>query len=378
MNETQFQQLKSEVKAYVNGPLQAVSDAIEKTGVCGKDVWRKLRSQGYLNLAAPEPLGGRGLSFSQYLQIIELFARSHGSIRVIVHVSNGIWRPFLSLVSAEQKERFLKPLIEGRLIATFTLTEPGSGSGADLKTTVRKVGANYLVNGEKWMISFGDIADYFLLFARLEGTSGYDGTVALMVPRGAPGLEIQMMPPAMGQTGTGHAHLYLKNARVPARNLLGVPGQGLTAALSGFLGPSRVSVAMTCVGLAERALELAVKRAKERVTFGKPLARRQIIQTYLAEMATDIEAARLLCIHAGELQDRQTLTAEKASMAKLYSVGMLKRVTDKALRIFGGIGYFKGSEIERIYRDSRMPWFEEGTAETQKVIIAKHVLERGD
>jgi len=378
MNHTAFQELKEEVRAYVNGPLHEISERIEITGECGKDIWDELRSKGYLNLAAPVALGGRGLTFSQYLKIIELFSESHGSIRVIIHVSNGIWRPLLPIVNDEQKERFLKPLISGNILTTFTLTEPNSGSGADIKTTVRLDGSDYLVNGEKWMISFGDIADYFLLFARLEETTGYDGTLALMVPRHTPGLTIHMMPRTMGQIGTGHAHLILKNARIPAHNLLGKPGEGLIAALSGFLDPSRISVATSCVGLAQRALDLAVSRANERVTFGKSLSQRQLIQAYIAEMATDIEAARLLCYQAGQLQEQGKLESAKASMAKLYSVEMLQRVTDKAMQIFGGIGYFQGSEIERIYRDSRLQWFEEGTSETQKVTIAKHYLTKDD
>ncbi|GGH78104.1 acyl-CoA dehydrogenase [Pullulanibacillus pueri] len=378
MNDVAFQQLKAEVKEYVRGPLRALSERIEETGQCGKAVWDELRARGYLTLAAPTTLGGQGLKFSQYLEIIELFSQSHGSIRVIVHVCNGIWRPLLPIVNEEQKERFLIPLVKGEITTTFTLTEPNSGSGADIKTTVRKEGSDYLVNGEKWMISFGDLADYFLLFARLEGTKGYEGTLALMVPRDTPGLTIKLMPETMGQKGTGHAHLILNNARVPEGNLLGEPGQGLIAALSGFLDPSRISVAMTCVGLAQRALDLAIDRANERVTFGKPLSKRQLIQSYIAEMATDIEAARLLCKNAGMLQDQETLEPAQASMAKFYSVDMLKRVTDKALQIFGGIGYFKGSEIERIYRDSRLQWFEEGTAETQKVVIAKHFLTKGE
>lgn len=374
MDDSDFRKLKSEVNAYVNGPLKDISKQIEETGQCGKEVWDDLRKHGFLNLTAPESLGGQGINFSQYLEIIELFSQSHGSIRVIVHVSNGIWRPFIPIVNEGQQERFLKPLIRGDLIATFTLTEPNSGSGADIKTTVREEGDDFLINGEKWMISFGDVADYFLLFARTEETTGYDGTLAIMVPRNTPGLKIDLMPPTMGQAGTGHAHLFLEDARVPKENLLGQPGQGLIAALSGFLDPSRISVGMTCVGLAQRALDLAVERANARVTFGKPLSKRQLIQSYIAEMATDIEAARLLCLNAGKLLDQGTLEPAQASMAKYYSVEMLRRVTDKALRIFGGIGYFKGNEIERIYRDSRLQWFEEGTAETQKVVIAKHYL----
>ncbi|WP_027091263.1 acyl-CoA dehydrogenase family protein [Cohnella thermotolerans] len=374
MNDTDFRKLKDEVTAYVNGRLREWSERIEETGECGPDVWQELRERGYLRLAAPTEYGGYGLSFTQYLQLLELFSQSHGSIRMIVHVMNGIWRPIDFLANEEQRERFVKPIVRGEITAAFALTEPDAGSGADIKTSARKEGDEFVLNGEKWLITFGDTADYLMLYARMEGTKGYEGTLALLVPRKAEGVQINVMPPTLGLTGTGHAHIVLKDARVPADHLLGEVGQGLAGALNGFLDPSRVCVGMTCVGLAQRAFDLAVERSRERVTFGKPLSQRQVVQTWIAEMATDIEAARQLVLYAGRLKDEGALTPPPASMAKLYALEMLQRVTDKAQQIWGGIGYFKGYEIERIYRDARAQKFEEGTAEIQKAVIAKHIL----
>jgi acyl-CoA dehydrogenase len=374
MNDATFQKLKEEVKAYVNGRLRELSVQIEETGKCGPEIWQELRERGYLRLAAPEEYGGYGLSFTQYLQLLELFSQSHGSLRMIVHVINGIWRPVDFLASESQRERFVKPLVRGEITAAFALTEPNAGSGADIQTSARKEGDTFVLNGEKWLITFGDTTDYLLLYARMEGTRGYEGSLALLVPRTAEGVEIREMPATLGLTGTGHAHIVLKDARVPADHLLGEVGQGLAGALNGFLDPSRVCVGMTCVGLAQRAFDLAVERSRERVTFGKSLSQRQVVQTWIAEMATDIEAARQLIMYAGRLKDEDALTPPPASMAKLYALEMLQRVTDKAQQIWGGIGYFKGYEIERIYRDARAQKFEEGTAEIQKAVIAKHVL----
>lgn len=374
MNENDFQKLKDEVWEFVNGRGRQLSEQIEKTGECGPDIWKELIDRGFLRLAAPEEFGGTGLSFSQYIQLLELFSQDHGSIRMIVHVINGIWRPMNYLATDEQREKFIKPLVRGDISVAFTLTEPNAGSGADIKTEARREGDHYILNGEKWLITFGDTADYLLLFARVEGTTRYDGTLALMVPRTADGVEVKNMPEAMGLAGTGHARITLKNAKVPVANRFGEEGEGMSVALNGFLDPSRVCVGMTCVGLAQRALDLAIERSKERVTFGKPLSKRQIIQTWIAEMATDVEAARQLCMYAARLKDEEKLTPAIASKSKLFGLEALQRVTDKAQQIFGGIGYFKGSEIERVYRDARAQKFEEGTAEIQKAVIAKQLL----
>ncbi len=376
MADRTFHEWMTAAKGYVEGPAKAWGDTIEKTGTVPQVIWDDLRQHGFLRLSAPREYGGSGLSFVQYLQLLEQFAHMHGSMRVIVHVMNSLWRSVDSKATPAQREKFVLPLIRGDIRITFTLTEPNSGSGADIKTTARRDGDDYVLNGEKWMIIFSDVTDYFLLFCRLEGTTGGDGTLALLVPRDAPGLIIEMMEPAMGITGTGHGHLKLMNCRVPVENRLGDEGDGLDVAFRGFLDPSRTAIGMTCVGAASRSLELAAQHAQNRVTFGQPLAKRQTIQMWLAEMATDIQAARLLCLHAAEKFDGGESITTEAAMAKLFGTEMLQRVTDKALQIHGGIGYFKSSEIERLYRDARMQRFEEGTSEIQKMVIARDVLKR--
>lgn len=376
MNETDFLRLKEDVWNFVDGRGRELSKQIEESGKCGPDIWKELKEHGYLRLAAPEEYGGTSLSFYQYIQLLELFAQDHGSIRMIVHVINGIWRSMDFLANDQQREQFIKPLVRGEITVAFALTEPNAGSGADIRTHARRDGDHYIVNGVKWLITFGDTADYLLLFARLEGTTGYDGSIALLVPRTSKGVQVKEMPEAMGLTGTGHGHIFLNDVSVPVANRLGEEGEGLAVALNGFLDPSRVCVGMTCVGLAQRALDLAIARSHERVTFGKPLSKRQIIQTWIGEMATDVEAARQLCLHAARLKDEDKLTPPDAAKAKLFGLEMLQRVTDKAQQIFGGIGYFRGSEIERIYRDARAQKFEEGTAEIQKAVIAKNLLSK--
>lgn len=374
MGETEFEALKKDIHDFVEGPARKWERELEQTGVMPA-AWREeLRERGYFRLTAPAKYGGHGIPFTRYLELLHTFSRMHGSLRVLVHVTNGIWRCLEAGASDEQRERFTRPLVDGRRWITFTLTEPNSGSGTDIKTTARRDGDDYIVNGEKWMIIFADVADYFLLFCRLEGSRGADGTLALLVPRDAPGLAIRPMAPAMGVRGTAHAHLVLENCRVPVANRIGSEGAGLTVAFSGFLDPSRIAVGMTCVGAAQYALELAIRHAERRVTFGKPLSDRQVVQTWIAEMATDIEAAQQLCLCAARSWESGQPASVLSAMAKLQATDMLQRVTDLALQIHGGIGYFWDREIERVYRDARMQRFEEGTAETQKMTIARALL----
>ncbi|MGC4806718.1 acyl-CoA dehydrogenase family protein [Micromonospora sp. DT233] len=370
-----FATLAREVEAFVRGPGEEYAEAIERTRTVPPELWHDLRDRGYLRLAAPAEYGGAGLSFSQYLRLLELFSMSHASLRMIVHVCNGVWRAMDQFATDEQRKRFVLPQVAGDLRVAFTLTEPTAGTGADLRASVVRDGDSYLLSGEKHLITFGVSCDYWLLFARLAGTSGKDGTVALMVDRRVDGVRVESMADTMGVRGTDHAHLTFDRAPVPVANRLGEEGAGLAVALGGFLTPSRIGVAMTCVGLARRAQELAIAHAGRRVTFGKPLAARQAVAFALAENAADIEAARQLTLHAARRWSGGASDADAlSSMAKLVAVDMLTRVTDKALQVHGGIGYWEGSPIERVYRDARAQRFEEGTNEIQKTVIAREIL----
>ena len=377
-DEKTLASLEEEIEEWVRGPGEAYAAEIECARQVPPRLHAELRARGYLRLAAPQEYGGLGLPFSDYLRLVELFSMSHASVRMIVHVANGVWRAIDQFATHEQRERFVLPQVAGDIRVAFTLTEPTSGAGADLRCSVTRERDTYYLSGEKHLITFGVSCDYWLLFARLAGTAGKDGTVALMVDRHTPGVTVEPMPQTMGVRGTDHAHLTFDRAPVPVASRLGDEGRGLDVAFGGFLTPSRVSVAMTCVGLARRAQELAVGHAKQRVTFGKPLASRQAISFALAENATDIEAARQLTLYAAR---RWEECAEDAgalsSMAKLNAVDMLTRVTDKALQVHGGIGYWESSPIERVYRDARAQRFEEGTNEIQKTVIARTVLGGG-
>jgi len=374
----EFAALKREVEEYIRGPGERWAERIEREHAVPVALWDELRERGLLDLAAPRELGGRGIPFTRYLELMEIVAMSHAAVRMIVHVVNGIWRALDRYATPEQRERFVRPTVSGRIKVAFTLTEPGAGTGADLRCAVERRGDTYYLSGQKHLITFGSICDYWLLFARLAGTSGADGTVALMVPRQVDHATVERMPESMGVRGSDHARLRFDAAPVPIANRLGEEGQGLDVALGGFLAPSRISVAMSCVGLARRAFELAVERARTRETFGKPLYRRQAIAFMAADMGTDIEAARGLTMRAAREWEAAGPDAQKlSSMAKLFATSMLQRVTDQALQIHGGIGYWEPHPIERIYRDARAQRFEEGTNEIQKTVIAREIFSTG-
>ncbi len=374
-DEAAFRSLAGEIETFVRGPGEEYATKIEREHTVPKQLWGDLNDRGYLRLAAPEAYGGRGIAFARYLELLELFAMSHASLRMIVHVCNGIWRALDQFATDEQRARFVLPQIAGDIRVAFTLPEPTAGTGADLRSSVERDGDTYFLTGEKHLITFGVQCDYWLCFARLAGSRGKDGTVALMVDRHAPGARVEPMPETMGVRGTDHAELHFDRTPVPVAHRLSDEGRGLDVALGGFLTPSRISVAMSCVGLARRAQELAVEHARARETFGKKLAARQAISFSLAENVTDIEAARQLTLHAArrwEAGDNDAATL--SSMAKLQAVDMLTRVTDKALQVHGGIGYWQPNPIERIYRDARAQRFEEGTNEIQKTVIAREIL----
>ncbi|MGW0791964.1 acyl-CoA dehydrogenase family protein [Streptomyces sp. NPDC002911] len=376
-DEQQFHELRTQVEQWVEGPGERWAERIEETGQVPEELWAELNGLGFLRIAAPEEYGGRGLGFARWMELMEVFSRSHGSVRMIVHVVNGIWRSMDGHADDEQRKRFVIPSVTGEIKIAFTLTEPDNGTGADITTSVVREGDTYYLSGRKHLITFGVRCDYYLLAARVEGSTGHEGTVALLVPRDAPGVTVEDTSNTMGVTGTDHASLAFDNTPVPVDHRLGAEGQGLEVFLGGFLTPSRISVAMSCVGLARRAQQLAVEYARNRVTFGKTLTQRQAIQFMLAENEADIEAARQLVLHAARRFEESADDASmQSSMAKMHAVTMLTNVTDKALQVHGGLGYWRSQKIERVYRDARAQRFEEGTNEVQKAVVFRELLQR--
>jgi alkylation response protein AidB-like acyl-CoA dehydrogenase len=348
------------------------SAEIETTDVIPDKLLRRAAEIGCYRLTVPTDYGGWGLGVVDYLPYLEGAAMGPGAARMLVHLTNGIWRPLHQFGNAAQRNLIPK-LVTGDEVVAFALTERAGGTGRDLHSRAVRDGDDWLITGEKHLITFADRATRFILVVATDDRRQKDSLTAFLVPRETEGFEIDATQHTMGLKGTGHAWLRYDGMRVSDEHRLGELGQGLEVALS-FLDYSRVSLSNCMVGLSQRALDEAAAFAKVRTTFGKPIAERQAMQVHLANMHADVNAGRGLVKTAAELcQAGEDFTAEAAT-AKLYCLNMIGRVTDLSLRMHGGYGYTKEAPIERIYRDARGFWFEEGTAEIQQLVVARHVL----
>ncbi|HUE62912.1 MAG TPA: acyl-CoA dehydrogenase family protein [Rhizomicrobium sp.] len=333
-----------------------------------------LRKMGAFGLLMPKDYGGVGLSTSQYLPILAEFSKIQGGIRVLVHVHNTVSHGLLEVASQSQKQAIFPGVAQGTKSVAFALTEPGHGTGMDIGTTAVRDGDDYVINGQKWLITNSDIATHFMVIAKTDAKSGARGISSIFVERKTPGFTITPLPETMGCKGGEHGQLDLVNVRVPISNLIGNEGEGLTQ-MEELLEISRVFIAATSLGTAERAFELSLKFAKGRVTFGRPIAERQAIQRYLAEMATDIYALRGMIFDAAAKWDSGKRIPAEASMCKLFGLEAVGRVTDRALLVHGGIGYTRAHPIERLYRDARLNWLEEGPPTIQIAVTAREFLD---
>jgi len=328
-----------------------------------------LRDAGAFGLLVPREYGGSGLSIRQYLPIIAEFAKIQGGIRVIVHVHNSFAHALSEIGGPEHRQAVLPGAATGERSLAFALTEPDHGTGADLGTTAKFDGTDYVLNGRKWLITNSDIASHFLVFAK----TSPDQVSAFLVEREAPGLTVEPLPETMGCKGGEHGTVTLDHVTVPAESLVGREGQGQEH-LERALEISRVFIAASSLGTSERSLELSLTHARNRVTFGKPIGERQAIQRYLAEMAMDVYALRgMLADAAAKWDAGQRIPAESA-LCKQFGLEAVGRVTDRALLVHGGIGYTRRHPIERLYRDARLNWLEEGTPTIQYMVAARELL----
>jgi alkylation response protein AidB-like acyl-CoA dehydrogenase len=348
------------------------ADEIERTDTIPKDLLDQVAELGVYRLTVPPDHGGYGLPLMEYLPYLEVAAHGPAAGRLLMHHTNGLWRPIAWFGNEEQRTLITK-IASGEVVPAFGLTEKTGGTGRDLHSVARRDGDSWLISGEKHLITFADRADWFILVVATDKAKGKDSLTAFLIPRNTPGFEIDLSQTMMGCHGTGHAFLRYQDMRVPDSARLGAEGEGLAVALS-FLDYSRVSLSNSMVGLAQRALDEAVSFARRRVTFGRPIAERQAMQISIADMYADINAGRQL-VHraAARFQRGENFTTEAAT-AKLFCLNMIGRVTDLALKMHGGYGYTVEAPIERIYRDARSFWFEEGTQEIQQLVIARSVL----
>jgi alkylation response protein AidB-like acyl-CoA dehydrogenase len=328
-----------------------------------------LRRCGAFGLLVPRELGGSGLSIAQYLPIIAEFAKIQGGIRVLVHVHNSFAHALSEIGDTAQQAAILPGAATGERSLAFALTEPGHGTGADLGTTARRDGDGYVIDGQKWLITNSDLASHFLVFAKTAPAE----VSALLVERDAPGLTIEPLPETMGCKGGEHGHLRFDGVRVPACALVGREGQGQEH-LERALEVSRVFIAASSLGTAERSLELSLQYAASRVTFGKPIAHRQAVQRYLAEMAVEVYALRGMLADAAAKWDAGRRIPAESSMVKQFGLEAVGRVTDRALLVHGGIGYTRRHPVERLHRDARLNWLEEGTPTIQYMVAARELL----
>ncbi|WP_055601808.1 acyl-CoA dehydrogenase family protein [Streptomyces aureus] len=333
---------------------------------------KKLGSVGFLGLTVPEEYGGSGGDHLAYCLVTEELGRGDSSVRGIVSVSLGlVAKTVATWGSEEQKREWLPRLASGEALGCFGLTEPGTGSDAgNLATRAVRDGDDYLVSGTKMFITNGTWAEVVLLFARTDDTPGHRGVSAFLVPTDSPGMTRRAIHGKLGLRGQATAELVLEDVRVPAAAMLGPEGKGFTVAMSA-LAKGRMSVAAGCVGIAQAALDAAVRYAGEREQFGKPIASYQLVQELISDIAVDVDAARLLTWRVADLIDRGQDFATAASKAKLYASEAAVRAANNALQVFGGYGYIDEYPVGKLLRDARVMTLYEGTSQIQKLIIGR-------
>ncbi|QQE81272.1 acyl-CoA dehydrogenase family protein [Alicyclobacillus sp. SO9] len=348
-------------------------EQVERDEAIPEALWERMRELGFFKLTQPQWAGGEGLPLALYFPILEELAHCHGTIRMMFHAYNSIWRP-IGRGREEQQKEWLPRIAAGEVLVAFALTEPDNGTGIDLRTTAVEENGQFILNGRKHLITFADRADIHVVIAKTNPDLGRDGLTAFLIPKGRSGMNLTPMPEMMGDKGCTHSVITFDNCVVDKEEVLGEVGQGFNIALRGFLDQSRASIAQSAVGLAQESLDVTISHVLTRKTFGKALASRQAVQMRLAEMATAIQGARLLCLDAAKRFDANEDISVHAAMAKANAIKMVGSVTDSALSLFGGIGYAVGSPVERLYRDARSLWLEEGTVEMQNMTIAESIL----
>jgi butyryl-CoA dehydrogenase len=370
------QAVQDAVRAYAQAEIAPHAAAWDKTHHFPAAQLKGLAALGCYGVAVPTEWDGAGLDYLALALIIEEVAAADGGTSTVLSVNNC---PVCSILMAfgndDQKQRFLKPLARGDMLGAFCLTEPHVGSQADgLKTTAVRVqdqdGDGYVINGVKQFITSGKNGDVAIVMAVTDKAAGKRGISAFLVPTGTPGYVVARIEDKLGQHSSDTAQILFENCRVPAANRLGDEGQGLKIALSGLEG-GRIGIAAQSLGLARAAFEAALRYSKDRAAFGVPIFEHQAVQHKLADMATQIEAARQLIWHAAALKDAGKPCLKQAAMAKLFASEMAERVCSAAIQVHGGYGYLSDFPVERYYRDVRVCQIYEGTSEVQKILIGR-------
>jgi len=346
----------------------------DRDGTFPREALKELAELGAFGMVVPDTWGGAGLDYVSLALALEEIAAGDGATSTVISVQNSVvCGPLLKFGSDWQKEHFLKPLASGAWLGCFCLTEPHVGSdAAAIRATAARDADSWVLNGVKQFITSGANAQIAVVFAVTDRNAGKKGISAFIVPTDAPGFSVGRIEEKMGQHASDTAQLLFDDCRVPAANLLGQEGQGYRIALSNLEG-GRIGIAAQSVGMARAAHEAALAYARERIAFGKPIIEHQAVAFRLADMATQIEAARQLVLHAASLRDAGKPCLKEASMAKLFASEMAEKVCSDAIQIHGGYGYVSDFPVERIYRDVRVTQIYEGASDIQRLVISRAI-----
>lgn len=365
------------LRSYAQEKLKPTAAARDKNAEFPAKELKELGELGALGMTVAEEWGGAGLDYVSLVLALEEIAAGDGAISTIVSVQNSLPCGITQRYGTEaQKQKYLTKLATGEWLGCFCLTEPQVGSDASaIECKAEKDGEDWVLNGTKQFITTGKYADVALVFAVTDKTAGKKGISCFLVPTNTPGYIVARLEEKMGQHCSDTATIVLENCRIPAENLLGQEGEGYKIALSN-LESGRIGIAAQSVGMARAALDAAVDYANERKAFGVEIVQHQAVAFRLADMATQIEAARQLILHAASLKDAGLPCLKEASMAKLFASTMAERVCSDAIQIHGGYGYVSDFPVERIYRDVRVSQIYEGASDIQRLVIAREVTKR--
>jgi butyryl-CoA dehydrogenase len=376
LNENQ-KLIQETARKYAQEKIEKIASEIDRTGEFPKEIIKEMAEMGFMGMIIPEEYGGAGLDFTSLAIAVEEISKASASIGVIMAVNNSLCAyPILQFGNEEQKRKYLPLLAKGEAIGAFALTEPNVGSDpASLETTIKDLGDYFLLNGTKRFITNAGEAKIFVVFATIDRNLKHKGICALIVERDYEGFSIGKHEDLLGLRSTANCELIFEDCKVKKENLLGEIGQGFKIAMH-TLDVSRIDIGAQSVGIAQAAFEKALAYSKERKQFGKYLYEFEMIQEMLADMATKIQAARLLVYYAAFLKDKGAPRFSKeASMAKYFASQVAVEATRLAIQIHGGYGYTKDYPVERYYRDAKCMEIYEGTSEIQKIVIARNLIE---
>ncbi len=367
--------IRAMVREFARTEILPTAAQRDRTKEFPKENLRKMGELGLLGMNVPAEYNGAGVDTVSYSVALQEVAYACASTAVIMSVHNSVaCGPIYLFGSDYLKENYLKPLAAGKMIGSFAVTEPGAGSDpASQKSRAVKDGNSYVINGNKVLITTGKNSNVTVVTAYTSKEKKHRGISAFVVEKGTPGFSVGKEEEKMGLCASDTVELIFEDCRVPRENLLGKEGDGFVIAMASLDG-GRIGIASQSVGLAQACLDAAVTYAKERIQFGKPIAQFQAIRWMIADMATEIEAARLLTFNAAAMRDRRENFSAAASMAKVFASEMANQVAYRALQIHGGYGYIKDFPVERYYRDARVLTLYEGTSEIQRTVISNHIL----